>query len=216
MKPPKLQLNNRTIKLILSGLLIFLGFGFFLVAFKGISLLEKKSDHMVQLKTQSQAAQDQLNGLQIAKKEVQKYSYFKSVASTVIPADKDQAEAVLEIYKIAKQSGIALQSVTFPTSTLGETAAQSATGSAAAKAALTQAKPVPGIPGLYSLELTITPLSGNNVPASEQATYSKMLNFLNHIESNRRTAQITQVQIQPGQGGSGLSFVLIVNIFIKP
>jgi hypothetical protein len=216
MKPPKIELNNKTFRLILSGALALLGLAFFIIAFRGISAIEKKSGEMVQLKAQSQAAQNQLNNLEVAKKEVQKYSYFKSVANSVIPSDKDQAEAVLQIYQLANESGITLQSVTFPTSTLGETAAQSATGTGSTTAALTQAKPVPGIPGLYSLGLTITPEAGTNLPASEQVTYAKMLDFLKRIENNRRTAQITQVQIQPASTSAGLSFVLIVNIFIKP
>jgi len=216
MKSLNIQLNNRTFRLILAGSLALLCLAFLIVTFKGISLLEKKSNDMVQLKAQSQKAQSQLNNLQIAKKEVQKYSYFKAVASNVIPGDKDQAQAVLEVYQIASQSGIALQSVTFPASTLGVSGTESATGTGASKAAVTQAKPVAGIPGLYSLELTITPQVGNNVPVSQQVTYAKMLDFFKRIENNRRTAQITRIDIQPAQGNSGLSFVLTINVFIKP
>lgn len=216
MKPLNIQLDNRTFRLILGGLLGLLCLTFLVVTFKGISLLEKKSNDMVQLKAQSQKAQSQLNNLQIAKKEVQKYSYFKTVASNVIPSDKDQAQAILEIYQIASQAGIALQSVTFPASTLGVSGTESATGSGASQAAVTQAKPVTGIPGLYSLELTITPQVGNNVPVNQQVTYAKMLDFFKRIENNRRTAQITRIDIQPAQGNSGLSFVLTINIFIKP
>lgn len=216
MIPLKITFDSKTFRLILGIVFILLGIGFFVITFQGISILEKKSNDMVQLKTQSQTAQNQLNSLQIAKKEVQKYSYFKTVANSVIPSDKNQAEAVLEIYQMANESGIAIQSVTFPASSLGATVAQSATGTGATQAALTQAKPVIGIPGLYSLELTITPQSGNGVPASQQVTYAKMLTFLKLIEGDRRTAQITQIGIQPAQDNSNLSFVLGINIFIKP
>src|SRR5579884_2648525 len=128
MKTPAIQLNSQTFWLILIGLLIFLSVGFFTTASYGMSLLQKKSNDMAQLKAQNQKAQDELNSLQLAKKEVQKYSYFKAVASSVIPSDKNQAEAVLEIYQMASQAGIGLQSVTFPASTLGQAAAVSATG----------------------------------------------------------------------------------------
>lgn len=216
MKPPNIELNSKTFRLILSGLLALLTISFFAIALHGMSLLEKKSNDMVQLKAQSQKAVNQLNNLQVAKKEVQKYSYFKAVASSVIPSDKDQAETVLEIYQMASQSGIALQSVTFPASTLGLSGSLNAAGSGATKEALTQAKTVAGIPGLYSLELTITPQTGNQVPVSEQVTYAKMLDFFKRVENNRHTAQITRIDIQPAQGNSGLSFVLTINIFIKP
>jgi hypothetical protein len=163
-----------------------------------------------------------LNNLEQAKKEVNKYSYFKDVAKTVIPSEKNQAETVLEIYQMAQQSGIAIQSITFPASTLGQAAgapppgAKTDAASASAQTALTQAKPVSGIPGLYSLELTITPAAGKDVPAAQQVTFPKMLDFLKRIENNRHTAQITQVGIQPATDNQTLSFTLTINIFIKP
>lgn len=171
---------------------------------------------MVELKVANQTADAQLANLESSKKEVQKYSYFKSIASSVIPNDKDQAQAVLEIYEIANASGISIQSITFPTSDLGSKVTSSATA-ASSKAALTsQAKPVAGIKDLYSVELTITPVTGSDVPADKQVTFPKLLNFLKKVENNRRTAQITQVNIQPIEGSNQINFTLIINIFIKP
>ena len=215
--------NLRMIFLISIGLSILV---FVVVLFFGLSMLSKHSKSMVDLKVQSQTADAQLADLQQAKKQVDKYSFFKDVAKTVIPNDKDQAEAVVEINNMAEASGIAIQSITFPNSTLGlttsgtATTSQDATSSSASKAALSQAKPVSGISGLYSLELTITPDSSKALPASKQITYEKMLDFLSRIENNRHTAQITDVSITPAGSGtnpnSGFSFTLTINIFIKP
>ena len=137
-------------------------------------------------------------------------------------------EDIIEINRVANEAGISIQSITFPTSTLGlttsttsSTSSADATSSSSSKTAISQAKPVTGIPGLYSLELTITPESASTAPTSKQLTYAKMLDFLNRIENNRHTAQITEVDITPsGTGnsilGSGFTFVLKLNIFIKP
>lgn len=217
-----MKLDSKKLRLVLIAGLILSTIAFFGVAFYGLSVLDGKSRSLVNLKVQSQAGYNQLANLVQSKKEVEKYAYFKSVAQTVIPNDKNQAQAVLEINQMASDSGISIQSITFPASTLGTGAAaatpaqKDATSASAAQAALTQAKPVTGIPGLYSLELTITPESGKDVSADQQVTYAKMLDFLKRIENNRHTAQISQVSIQPASDSTALSFTLVINIFIKP
>jgi hypothetical protein len=217
-----MKLDSKTLRLALIGGLALLTIGFFATALLGLSALSKKSQSLISLKSQSQNTETRLNNLEQAKKEVAKYSYFKDVAKTVIPSEKNQAETVLEIYQMAQQSGIAIQSITFPASTLGQSSGTPVTGaktdatSASTTTTLTQAKPVPGISGLYSLELTITPAAGKDVPAAQQVTFPKMLDFLKRIENNRHTAQITQVGITPATDNQTLSFTLTINIFIKP
>lgn len=200
---------------------------FVIMGVLGLSMLSNKSQDMVGLKLQSTKLDAQLSSLGQAKKQIEQYSYFKDVAQTVIPSDKDQAQAVLDIFQFAGQAGISLQSITFPTSTLGATistlgtpAASNNAQTASPKDVLSQAQPVLGIAGLYSIPLTVTPATGGQVPASSEPTYPKILDFLNRIEQNRRTAQITQITIQPLSGtvnGSQIiNFTLTVNIFIKP
>jgi hypothetical protein len=214
------ELDSKNLRLLLIGGLALAVILFIICAFAGLSIVGGKSRQLVSLKAQSQTADNQLSNLEQSKKQVEKYAYFKTVAKTVIPNDKDQAESVVEIFQMADQSGISIQSITFPASSLGLTTSTTATQQDATKTstanAITQAKPVSGIPGLYSLELTITPDSSNTVPASKKITYDKMLDFLARIENNRHTAQITQVNIQPGTSGQSFTFTLTVNIFIKP
>jgi ABC-type transport system involved in multi-copper enzyme maturation permease subunit len=216
-------MNSKKFRLILIGIFALSVIGFAGTCFLGLSLLKSKSAQMVDLKLKNKTAEAQLSNLEISKQDIEKYSYFKEVAKTVIPDDKDQAQAVLEIFQMAQASGIGIQSITFPSSNLGaKTVAPSATAGSTAPAAvdsaptkaISQAAPVSGIPGLYSVQLTISPLSGSQLPPSQQVTYAKMLDFLSRIENNRRTAQITQVNIQPGNGQQ-LNFSLTVNIFIK-
>jgi len=216
-------MDSKRFRLVLVGILVFLILVFVVICVFGLSLLKSESDKMVDSKLKNETADAQLASLEASKKTIAEYSYFKSIASSVIPNDKDQAEAVLEIFQIAQQAGIALQSVSFPASSLGlqgSSAAPPATGdsSATVSKTISQAKPVSGIPGLYSVQLTITPATGSQVSDDQRVTYAKMLSFLKGIESNRRTAQITQVNIQPSDSGSNdeIDFTLTVNIFIKP
>jgi len=219
-KPTRqLKFDSKTLRWILIGSLILSVLILLIVSSYGLSLLGGKSRELVDLKVQSLTAEQQLTNLEKSKKEVEHYTYFKEVAKTVIPAEKDQAATVLEVFKIADQSGLSIQSITFPSSNLGlgtTLGTRDATSSAAKQNVITQARPVSGISGLYSLELTITPETGPEAPPDKHVTYAKMLNFLKRIENNRHTAQITQVNIQPENSGHGLSFALTINIFIKP
>lgn len=213
-----LEMNSKNLRLVMLAALAVSVMVFFGIIALGMSALNHESQNMVNLKAQGEALNNQLLNLEQTKKDVEKYSYFKEVAQTVIPKDKDQAKAVLDIFQFAQDAGIRIQSITFPTSNLGGSAAsQDATKSSSVSAAITQAKPVTGIPGLYSLPLTITPQTANTLPPSLTVTYPKILKFLKSIENNRRTAQITSIVIQPPTSvGKSLSFTLTINIFIKP
>lgn len=227
-------MSSKRLRLVLLGSLFALALLFVATMVVGLSLLSKKSQRMVSLKVETKSLEAQLGSLGQAKKEIEQYSYFKGVAKSVIPDDKDQAQAVVDIIRLARESGISIQTITFPSSDLGEAPknvpASGASGTAASGAApaatstaaqaISQAKPVPGIKGLYSLELTIAPEIGTQLPPAQQVTYPKMIDFLKRIERNRRTAQITQVNIQPQTPGTVVSdfinFTLVINIFIKP
>ncbi len=220
-------MNQNRLRLILLGLLAGASLLFFITAFGGLSLLSAKSQKLVELKTQNKTVDIQSSNLAASKKQVEQYAYFNDIAKTVLPTDKDQAQAAADIFKLADQSGIAIASITFPASDLGaKTPASSSSAdstnatTAPATSAVSQAKPVEGIAGLYALELTISPQSGGGVVESKLVTYSKLLDFLGRIEHNRRTAQITKVNIQPQITESGpsqfINFTLVINIFIKP
>jgi len=214
--------DSKRLRLILIGMLATSALLFLAIYTVGSSALQSKSKQVVDLKLKSRTTDSQLANFTIAKSEVEKYGYFKQVAKTVIPNDKDQAQAVLDIFQLANESGISIQSVTFPASTLGakSTSTTNNAQNATAQSVLSQAKPVDSISGLYSIELTVSPGTDALVPADKKATYPKLLNLLNRIEHNRRTAQVTQVNIQPVGTDAGssefINFSLVINIFIKP
>jgi len=199
------------------GLLSILGIILISTVVIGDKLLRKQSDKLASLKLENQIIESQQASLVQANKDLQKYAELKSIAEQIVPQDKDQARASREIINLAEQSGIKIASLTFPASTLGQAlpkAAAPAEGAEAPKPAappVTQVKPVDGIKGLYYLDISITSDSGRPV------TYDKLVEFLDRLEQNRRTAQVSQISIQPDpRNRAGLNFTLTVTVFIKP
>ena len=217
-------MSQRKLRLILLGALAAVSILFLVVLSFGLNSLGATGQRLTELKQQNKAADVQLANLATAKKQVDQCAYFNTVAKTVLPTDKNQAQAVLDIFNLADQAGISIASITFPASSLGTKPVAPAAGNDAAAASsqsvISQAKPVEGIAGLYSLELTITPQSGPGVSDGRKVTYPKLLDFLSRIEHDRRTAQITQVNIQPQGSDSGpsqfINFTMTINIFMKP
>jgi hypothetical protein len=198
--------DNKKLSLILAGVASLLGIGLFASVFFANKLLSTKSVELSKLKAQSQVADELQISLRKNRADITKYADLNKIAKTVVPQDKNQAQTVSEIVKIANDSGITkLTSITFPASTLG------GTGAAKAQASLTQVTPVKGIAGVYLLPITITQDSNNAV------RYAQFITFLQKLENNRRTAQVSSISITPdGKNPNNISFTLIVNEYIKP
>jgi len=182
----------------------------------GNVFLQKQSAKLFELKLQNSVLDEEQASLVQANKDVEKYAELEKIAKTIVPQDKDQANAVREIVSLADSSGVTLKSVTFPTSTLGQAAVVTpSTGGTTPKASqtptLTQVKAVDGIPGVFSMEISIS--SDDTKPIS----YRAFLDFLTKLEQNRRTAQVSTISIQPNTKAlDSLSFNITVNVYIKP
>ena len=185
--------------------------------------LTKKADRLTNLKAQTMALQQEQVGLKKAKKQVAAYADLEKVTKAIVPEDKSQAEAVREIVKIASANKITLSSITFPASTLGNSPAVKAGGTSAKPAApapvnqnsasnkFSQLQPVPNIPGVYLLEITLQ--SDEKRPV----TYNQFISFLDGLEKNRRTSQVNGITIAPdSKNRSLLNFTLTINGYIKP
>lgn len=177
------------------------------VVYYGNLSLKTESAKLVDLKATNQSLETQQTNLITAKRDLEKYSDIDEITQEIVPQDKDQARAVREIVTLAGQSGFELESITFPQSNLG---ASSTTDKTTSNATISQAVPVKGIKGVYSLEAVITPKG--NIP------YSQFLSFLEKLENNRRTAQVSSIRIEPATGGDSefISFTLNINLFLKP
>lgn len=210
-------MSTKRVYFVMLGFVGLLFVGMLAGTYEVNSLLESKAKHLVDLKLRSQVVSSQQTGLQKAKKQVAQYSGFEETAKTIVPQDKDQAEAVREIANLAAESGIKrLSSVTFPASTLGGAAGiVSSTGTAPAASAsknkLTQLIPAKGLTGVYSLQITIQQTSDAAIP------YSQFIVFLDKLEQNRRTAQVSSIILQPNNVNPNMvAFTLVINEFIKP
>ena len=188
------------------------------------TILIKRSASVVDLKLESAEVEAQLSAYQAAKKDVQSYAYLNDIINSALPQDKDQARTVREIFQLASLSGITIKSIQFPSSTLGAAASSPTTGATTTPSTtptppktspVTQAKPVTGLNGIYSVETLVTPYADDK---NYKVTYSQLITFLQKIESNRRAMQVANIQLNPlGQNSSdSISFTLILNIFIRP
>ncbi len=186
-------------------------------AYEANQLLTKQSAKLVALKLQEKDVGAQKTSLTRAQADITKYSSLENIAKAIVPQDKDQAEAVREIVNIADSSSISLSSITFSASTLGQTRAVPGVNGAAptvvpqASSALTQVTPVVGIPGVYDLQINIQ--QSTDAPVS----YNNFIDFLTKLEANRRTAQVSTINLTPDTKNPGqLTFTLTLDEYIKP
>lgn len=189
----------------------------------GDQMLQRKAKKLTDLKIENAVIDAQQTALVKAKKDIATYTELNKIAKQIVPQDKDQARAVREIITIAQQSGVGVKSITFPASNLGQSApaasgstdGTSKTGESAdsknATPPVSQVRPVDGITGVYQLELSV------NTDASKPITYVQLIDFLGRLEQNRRTAQITNLSIQPSATNRNqLTFNVQLTIYIKP
>lgn len=185
--------------------LILAGIGLLATGYIADSLLTKKAMTLKQLKAEVENQSTLQSELSKNKRQLREYSGLNQIAKTIVPQEKDQAVTIREISRMASESGIPkLSSITFPASTLG-----GATGVASANN-ISQLTPVKGLAGVYSLPVTVTLSSTNSV------SYSQFMVFLDKLEQNRRTAQVTSVNITPfASDPSRISFNLVINKYVK-
>jgi acyl-CoA reductase-like NAD-dependent aldehyde dehydrogenase len=191
-------------------------------AYGANNLLAAQATKLTNLKAKSLALDQEQQSFIKAKKDIKTYAGLEKIAQAVVPEDKDQAQTVREIVNIAAANNISLSAINFPVSTLGgAAAAQSSQGVATSPSPsassnlsagkLSQLIPVKSIPGVYNLLITVQSDSNNPVP------YTSFISFLDALEHNRRTAQISTITLQPNSTNRNLlNFTLTLNEYIKP
>jgi TRAP-type C4-dicarboxylate transport system substrate-binding protein len=186
----------------------------------GNTLLKRQSQKLNEVKVKERVLEQQQISLAQAKKDIEQYKDIEATLPLIVPQDKNQAKAVREITKIAEKNNIKIQSITFPSSNLGTqpaVVAPSSDGSTDATTTpvpvptITQVRPVANLPGLFEMEITI--VSEPTIPNG----YDDLIDFFEDLERNRRTAQVTNLEISTAATGSEkLDFTAKFNIFIKP
>lgn len=208
-------MNSKKMFFAMLAICILLSLSAIGILLMGDSILKGQSKKLLDLKLENKLLEEQQASLTQADKDIQKYEDLEQIAKAVVPQDKDQARAVREIVRIASETGISINSISFPASNLGGTGStnSSSATAAASQPVVSQAVPVQGVSGVYSLEMVITPDSEQDI------TYYQLLEFLERLENNRRTAQVTSVKVTPitfNVNNPIINFVLTINIFIKP
>lgn len=215
-------MNSKTVFYLMS---VLIGVTSLLVigaAIIGNAKLQESADEMVDLKLENHLLEAQQTALVKAKKDIEANQELVAIAQTVVPQEKDQARTVREIINLANAADIPITNITFPTSELGqlrpapspipdEDQDDEPAPSAPPAPAVTQVQPVQGIPGVYQMEINVRSDSNRPVP------YGRFIRFLELLEQNRRTAQVTNISVLPSQDTAGaVTFSLVVNVFIKP
>lgn len=217
-------MNSKRVYYLMLALIALLFVGLIAGAYGANSLLTTQANSLIQMKAKSKALDKEQQQLVLAKKQIAANADLNKIVSTVVPQDKDQAEAVREIVNIASANHITLGSITFPASSLGTSALSTPSSSAASSAAkpfnggstgkssgLSQLQPVKNIPGVYDLQITVQGDPKVAVP------YSQLISFLSALEHNRRTAQVSTITIEPDKDNAKLiTFSLTLDEYIKP
>jgi len=197
-------MSSKRLYFVLLGVIGLLVIGLIGGAYGVEQLLANQSRQLVDSRLQVAVLNQDQAELTKAKQDIEKYQDLATIAQSVVPQDKDQAQTIAQIVAIADANGVSLSSITFPSSTLG---ISKITG----KNDLSQLLPVKGVAGVYNLQLTVTSDSSKPVP------YSKFITFLDALEHNRRTAEVSSISIQPNTNDrSTLSFSLVLQEYIKP
>lgn len=184
-----------------------------MVTYSGQKMLVKEGDKLVSLKQEKQVIDGRSKALIKAKRDIVTYEELELLARSVVPRDKDQAKTVVDIVEIAKDAGVDnIINISFPESLLGELQ----TGKGAKKNQvvdpnLTQLTPLDSPKGVYGMEIRI------ETDAEEPRPYRSLVRFLSRLEKNRRTAQVTDIQINPDKDNrNNISFTLTLTTYVKP
>ena len=192
-------MNSKQLHMILLGVcgLLILSFGG--VLFLGVQALQDRSTELQAAVNEREVVEQQELALITAQGDIDRYSELEEVSKRIIPQEKDQARTVREIIQIAQQANVNITAINFPSSELGDDDDQM----------ITQATPVDGLRGL--LELRITVQMGNNT------TFNQLINFLEGLETNRRTSQVQSVTITPDrQDRTVLTPTIELSVYLKP
>ncbi len=179
-------------------------------AYQAYGMLQKESDELKSLKLDSAVLDEQQVDLDQAKRDIQEFAELEAITKSIIPQDKDQANTIAEIATNAQQAGIRLGAIEFPQSELGQVA-RGKKSTANNDNSRTQLLELEDLKGVYVMDINIR----NNAEAP--VSYNQIIDFLKRLESNRRTAQVVDISIQPdAEVPGGFHFTIKLNTYIRP
>lgn len=202
-------MSPKRVFFILLGVSLVLAAAFVGVITYGKNLIVAEGETLKEVRLESAVLDKQSEALNQAKRDIAEYEDLEKIAKTVVPQDKDQARTVLELVALARQSSITVTGVSFPDSALGESGTRGKKTSASTD--LTQLTPLDSPKGVYSMAIRI------DTDPAQPVSYQQLIGFLERLENNRRTAQVSNIQITPDtENRSVLSFNLTLTSYVKP
>lgn len=209
--------SKRVFFIMLGGIVVIVGLCAAGIYFANKLILDEGKT-LKEYKLQDSVTKNQTTILQQAIKDIKEYEELEKIAKAVVPQEKDQARTVLELVNLAQESQVSIVSVTFPESELGninknvkstdnddKAAKNTSTGNTS------QLTPLKNLKGVYTMEIKVE--SDTKQPVS----FDKLISYLQKLEKNRRTAQVTSIDIIPEDNDRSLiTFTLTLNSFVKP
>ena len=198
--------------------------------------LTESSVELTSLRTEVAQLDKKRADLDIASQVLSDQQVSIETLEKVVPTEKDQARVIKELYAIAAQAGISIESVGFPASTLGSEAPKPAPTTTTdpaqtqnsqdtsqqttqkAPTSISQATPVKDIPGLQSIEITLGTLNSTSLPVNSGVRYSEMISFIRLVEHNQRTMQIKSIGITqrtPINGEAVFNLDIALTIYVR-
>lgn len=197
--------------MIVSVVLLVVAFGG--GAYQANKMLSAESDELLDLKLTGAVLDKQRETLNQAKRDIAEFSELETITKSILPEDKDQANTIGEIASHARASGIQLGAIEFPQSELGQAAKGKGKtkASATTDSTRTQLLELEDLKGVYVMEINTR--NHAEIPVS----YEQIINFLQLLESNRRTAQVIDISIQPDTEAPNLfHFTIKLNTYVRP
>ncbi len=185
--------------LLVVSALVIIGLGF------GVKLgLDRISEEEAKISTklaQLEVADEKLSLTVRTQTQLEQLQFIQTIADEVLPDEKAQPELVGQILLIAANNNIRVNNITFSGQSAQEGVAPD----------LTQAEPLPEIPGVFTIPLNIT-INGD---------YDNMLGMLRDLEQNRRKIQVSGITIKPVVGDDGrptktVSATIVVDVYVRP
>src|SRR6185437_14729873 len=105
-----MSMTSKRLYFVLIASVCLLVVGLFGGVYGADKLLSAQSSRLVSNRLQTQVLGDEQQQLARAKSDIKKYQDLATVAASVVPEDKDQAQTVREIVNIAQTNGVALSS----------------------------------------------------------------------------------------------------------
>ncbi len=203
-------MNSKRLFLVSIAIIAALLLGFAGAFQQSTAMLKTQSEKLSDLKLTDIVLNKQKSDLDTAKRYIKEFSELEQVSKSIVPQDKDQANTIAELTSMAREADIPHVSFSFLESNLGQ-AGKKKNDKGPTDSNKTQVTELSDLKGVYAMAITVSNRSLNPV------TYDQILRYLELLESNRRTSQVTNIEIRPDQQAQGrFHFSIILNTYIRP